>query len=78
VWKVEGGMAREQVVETLRRTAAGIEITSGLSAGDVILEDASQGRVARIQPTTPTESSEPSTSPEAPALSVTETSSNDQ
>jgi len=78
VWKVEGGMAREQVVETLRRTAAGIEITSGLSAGDVILEDASQGRVARIRPTTPAESSEPSTSPEAPALSVTETSSNDQ
>jgi RND family efflux transporter MFP subunit len=78
VWKVVKGVAREQVVETSRRSADGIEITSGLSEGDEILRDASQGRVARIQPTTAAASSEPSTSPDAPALSVTETSSNDQ
>ncbi|HUE69382.1 MAG TPA: efflux RND transporter periplasmic adaptor subunit [Pirellulaceae bacterium] len=79
VWKVVDGAAQEQVVTTGRRSAAGIEITSGLSAGDVILTDASRGRVARVQP--PADSSaapEPSTPASAPTISVTEASSNDQ
>lgn len=53
VWKVVDGMVHEQVVETARRSERGVEVTSGLSAGDVILPDASQGRVARIAPVPP-------------------------
>lgn len=48
VWKVTDGLAGEQVVETSRHTVEGIEITSGLSEGDVILQDATKGRVARV------------------------------
>jgi RND family efflux transporter MFP subunit len=79
VWKVVEGVAQEQLVTTGRRSAAGIEITSGLSEGDVILSDARQGRIARVQP--PDNSAarrELSASPDTPTISVTETGSNDQ
>lgn len=79
VWKVVDGVAGEQVVQTARRTQDGIEIAGGLAAGDVILRNASQGRAARITPPAASAASkEPSTPPDAPTLSVTETSSNDQ
>ena len=51
VWKLVDGVAQEQAVRTARRTDQGVEITSGLAAGDTILTDASQGQVARIEPT---------------------------
>jgi RND family efflux transporter MFP subunit len=50
VWKLVDGIAQEQPVRTARRSDQGIEITSGLTAGDMILVDASQGQVARIEP----------------------------
>ena len=79
VWKVVAGVAQEQVVTTGRRSEAGIEITSGLSAGDVILTDASRGRIARVQPpANSAASTEPSSPASAPNVIVTETSSNDQ
>jgi RND family efflux transporter MFP subunit len=49
VWKVVDGAAREQTVLTGRRRDGGIEIISGLAAGDVILKDASKGRQARVE-----------------------------
>lgn len=50
VWKVIDGMAHEQEVLTGQRRSSGIEILSGLSPGDVILSDGSQGSVAQIEP----------------------------
>jgi hypothetical protein len=50
VWKVVDSMAQEQPVRTARREGDWVEIVDGLAAGDVILIDASQGRVARIDP----------------------------
>jgi RND family efflux transporter MFP subunit len=50
VWKLVDGTAHEQVVETARRGAAAVEITGGLSAGDVILLHAAEGRLAHIEP----------------------------
>lgn len=50
VWKVVEGVAREQVVQTVHRGSPEVEIVSGLAAGDLILRDAIQGRVARIEP----------------------------
>ncbi|MCB9874497.1 MAG: efflux RND transporter periplasmic adaptor subunit [Planctomycetaceae bacterium] len=50
VWKVVDGLASEQEVLTGQRRSRGIEILSGLAAGDVILNDGSQGSVARIEP----------------------------
>lgn len=50
VWKVVEGVAREQVVKTARREKDGIQIIEGLTDGDFILKDASEGRVARIEP----------------------------
>src|SRR5690606_2333426 len=50
VWKVVDGTAAEQVVRTGRRRDGRVEVIEGLSPGDVILLDASVGRVARIQP----------------------------
>jgi RND family efflux transporter MFP subunit len=52
VWKVVDGVAREQVIETARRTRESIEIAGGLAPGDVILADGDAGRVARIEPIT--------------------------
>jgi membrane fusion protein, multidrug efflux system len=75
VWKVVEGVAREQVVETSHRSAEGIEITSGLAEGDVILRDASRGRVARIQPTTSTAESSSPPSSEQPAAATAENTS---
>jgi RND family efflux transporter MFP subunit len=75
VWKVVEGVAQEQLVTTGRRSAAGIEITSGLSAGDLLLKEARQGRIARVQPpANSTTNAEPSPAIEAPTLNVTETS----
>jgi RND family efflux transporter MFP subunit len=51
VWKLVDRVAQEQAVRTARRTDQAIEITSGLASGDTILIDASQGQVARIEPT---------------------------
>jgi membrane fusion protein (multidrug efflux system) len=50
VWKLIDGMAKEQVVRTARHGERGVEVIDGLAAGDVILADALQGRVARIEP----------------------------
>jgi len=50
VWKVTDGVAVEQEVLTGQRRPEGIEILSGLVAGDVILHDGRQGGVARIKP----------------------------
>jgi multidrug efflux pump subunit AcrA (membrane-fusion protein) len=50
VWKIVDGIAREQIVQTARQGATGIEVTKGLAAGDLVLVDALKGRVARIDP----------------------------
>ncbi len=51
IWKVTDGVAGELEVLIGQRRPEGVEILSGLFAGDVILRNARQGRVARIQPT---------------------------
>jgi RND family efflux transporter MFP subunit len=51
VWKIVDGVAQEQLVETARRGDSAVEISGGLSPGDVILYDAAQGKIARIEPT---------------------------
>ena len=80
VWKVVDGVAQEQVVTTGRRSNAGIEITGGLSAGDVIIKEARLGRPARVQPPNAAARSERTNPTDAPTISVTETGSspNDQ
>jgi len=50
VWKLVDGVAQEQPVRTSRRADKTVEIVGGLVAGDTILVDASQGRVARVEP----------------------------
>jgi len=50
VWKLVAGVAKEQVVQTGRRTDDKVEITGGLKPGDVILADALKGRMARVEP----------------------------
>lgn len=50
VWKVIDGLASEQEVLTGPRRLDGVEILNGLSAGDIILADGTQGGVARIEP----------------------------
>ncbi|MFN0197585.1 MAG: efflux RND transporter periplasmic adaptor subunit [Planctomycetaceae bacterium] len=50
VWKVVDGLVTEQTVITGTRREQGIEILSGLVAGDLILIDGSKGRVAKIDP----------------------------
>src|SRR5262245_53654960 len=50
VWKIIDGTAKEQVVRTARHSDRGVEIIEGLKPGDLILADAVQGRVARIEP----------------------------
>src|SRR5439155_25185964 len=50
VWKIVDGTAKEQVVRTARHSDRGVEIIDGLKPGDLILADALQGRVARIEP----------------------------
>lgn len=51
VWKVVAGQAEEKVVRTSRRGAQGLEVVEGLAAGDIILQNAGEGRVARVEPT---------------------------
>jgi RND family efflux transporter MFP subunit len=48
VWRVVDGVIGEHVVHTGQRRGEGIEIVEGLSAGDQILRNAGEGRVARI------------------------------
>lgn len=50
VWKFAAGEAKEQLVQTSRRTDQIIEITSGLAAGDEVLAKAVDGGVAKIIP----------------------------
>jgi RND family efflux transporter MFP subunit len=50
VWKLVDGMAKEQIVQTGRHTDDVVEILGGLKPGDVILADALQGRMARVEP----------------------------
>jgi RND family efflux transporter MFP subunit len=52
VWKVTSGVSRELEVVTGERRPTGIEILRGLSAGDVIILDATDGRLANILPRT--------------------------
>ena len=51
VWKVVDGKAQEQVVRTARRGEHGLEVVEGLAAGEMILNKAVEGRVARVEPT---------------------------
>jgi RND family efflux transporter MFP subunit len=51
VWKVVDGLAGPEPVQVGQQDGDRVEILSGLMAGDVILSDGSQGRVARIRPT---------------------------
>jgi hypothetical protein len=59
VWKVVDGVAQEQLVETARRGDAAVEIVNGLNAGDVILHNAAEGKIARIEPITGTSVARP-------------------
>jgi RND family efflux transporter MFP subunit len=48
VWLVEGGMAREQRVQTGRRDRGLVEILGGLKAGDMVITSAAQGRIGPV------------------------------
>ncbi len=48
VWKLVDGVARETIVRTARHGDRGVEIVSGLASGDLILVNANEGRLARI------------------------------
>lgn len=50
VWKVVDGKTQEQLIQTGRQEAQWLEVVSGLSAGDQVLADGSQGRLARVEP----------------------------
>lgn len=50
VWKVVAGQTQEQLIQTGRQDAQWLEVVSGLSAGDQVLVDGSQGRLARVEP----------------------------
>jgi RND family efflux transporter MFP subunit len=50
VWLVEGSKAREQRVQTGRRTNESVEILGGLKAGERVILDAAQGRAGMVQP----------------------------
>ncbi len=52
VWKVVDGITQEQIVETGQRRDGRIEITDGLSDGDVILKHGAEGLIAKITPIT--------------------------
>jgi RND family efflux transporter MFP subunit len=49
VWKVVDGQASEQIVTTGKRRQDLIEITSGVSIGDVVFWQADKGRIARVE-----------------------------
>jgi RND family efflux transporter MFP subunit len=59
VWKVVNGVSQEQIVETARRGDSAVEIVSGLATGDVILNRAAEGKIARITPTNATSVAKP-------------------
>ncbi len=48
VWKIVGGVAKEQLVRPGRRSDGQVEIIEGLSPGEQILVDGSIGRVAEV------------------------------
>lgn len=48
VWKLINGIAKETIVRTARHGERGVEIISGLAPGDLILANATEGRVARV------------------------------
>jgi membrane fusion protein, multidrug efflux system len=50
VWKVVEGSTQEQVVLTAQRRDGQIEIVDGVSAGDILLVRATEGRVAKVEP----------------------------
>ncbi len=49
VWKLVDGVTQEQVVLTGSRRDGAIQILDGLEAGDRILADGSEGRIARVE-----------------------------
>jgi RND family efflux transporter MFP subunit len=51
VWKVVDGVAGEQVVRTARRESGAIEIVEGLAPGDIVLTNAAEGKIARVEVT---------------------------
>jgi RND family efflux transporter MFP subunit len=53
VWKVVGGAAQEQAIRVGRRADGLVEVLGGLAAGELILRDAAEGRVAKVVPRTP-------------------------
>lgn len=59
VWKVVDGVTQEQIVETARRGDTAIEIISGLAPGDTILNNAAEGKIARITPIEATTAAKP-------------------
>jgi RND family efflux transporter MFP subunit len=50
VWKVVAGQAQEQLIQTGRQDGQWLEVLAGLSRGDQVLADGSQGRLARVEP----------------------------
>jgi RND family efflux transporter MFP subunit len=50
VWKVVEGSAQEQVVLTGQRRDGQIEILDGVKPGDILLVNAAEGRVAKVEP----------------------------
>jgi RND family efflux transporter MFP subunit len=54
VWKLVDGVAQEQVIQTSRRDPDAVEVVGGLAVGDTILAEATQGGIARVEPTTTT------------------------
>ncbi len=48
VWKIVGGVAKEQLVRPGRRSDGQVEIIEGLSPGEQVLVDGSIGRVAEV------------------------------
>ncbi len=58
VWKVVDGVLREQPVLTGQHRDGWIEILEGLTPGDLILGQASEGQVARLESTVPAASGE--------------------
>lgn len=48
VWKLVNGIAKETIVKTARHGDRGVEIVSGIAPGDLILANATEGRVARV------------------------------
>ena len=59
VWKVVDGVSQEQIVETARRGDTAVEIVSGLASGDVILNRAAEGKIARVTPVETTTAAKP-------------------